>query len=75
MCCVVARTHFGILLIVVLLGSDPPADQMIPHRVGQGKVVIPSGRHISVLDQREVEVSVEVLLQLCDVLYAGEASH
>lgn len=75
LCCAVAGTYFGILLIVVLLGSDPPADQMIPHRVGQSKVVISSGRHISVLDQREVEVSVEVLLQLCDVLHAGEASH
>lgn len=75
LCCAVAGTHFGILLIVVLLGSDPSADQMLPHRVGQSKVVIPSGRHIPVLDQREVEVSVEILLQLCDVLHAGEASH
>lgn len=74
-CCAVVGTYFGILLIVVLLGSDPPADQMISHRVRQGKVVIPSSRHISVLNQREVQVSVEVLLQLCDVLHPGEASH
>lgn len=73
--CALVGTHFGILLIVVLLGSDPSADQMFPHRVGQSKVVIPSGGHISVLDQREVKVPVEILLQLCDVLHAGEASH
>lgn len=74
-CCTAAGTHFGILLVVVLLGSDPSADQVIPHRVGQGEVVIPPGGHISVLDQREVQVSVEVLLQLGDVLHAGQASH
>lgn len=59
----------------MLLGSDPSAHQVISHRVGESKVVIPSGRHVSVLDQREVEVSVEVLLQLHHVFHAGEASH
>lgn len=68
-------TYFGILLIVILLGSDPPADQVFPHGVGESKVVIPSGRHISVLDQRKVEMSVEILLQFCHILDAGEASH
>ena len=70
-----SRTYFGIFLIVVLLGSDPPANQVISHRVCESKVVIPSGCHISVLDQRKVEMSVEVLLQLWDILDAGEASH
>lgn len=73
--CAGAGTHFGVLLIVVLLGSDPSAHQVVPHRVGESKVVIPPGRHISVLDQREVEVSVEILLQVCHVFHAGEASH
>lgn len=68
-------TYFGVFLIVVLLGSDPPANQVLPHGVGESKVVIPSGCHISVLDQRKVEMSVEVLLQLCDVFNAGEAPH
>ena len=68
-------TYFGILLIVILLGSDPPADQVFPHGVGESKVVIPSGRHISVLDQRKVEMSVEILLQFRHILDAGEASH
>lgn len=68
-------TYFGVFLIVVLLGSDPPANQVLPHRVGKSKVVIPSGCHISVLDQRKVEMSVEILLQLCDIFNAGEATH
>lgn len=67
--------YLGIFLIVVLLGSDPPADQVVTHCVGKGKVVIPSGGHISVLDQGKVEMPVEVLLQLCDVLHAGQAAH
>ncbi len=70
-----AWTYFGIFLIVVLLGSDPPANQVVPHSVGKSKVVIPSGCHISVLDQRKVEMSVEILLQFCDVFNAGKASH
>lgn len=61
---VMNRTHLGIFLIIVLLGSDPPANQVVTHRVGEGKVVIPSGGHISVLDQCKVEMSVEVLLQV-----------
>lgn len=59
----------------MLLGSDPPADQVVPHSVGKSKVVIPSGCHISVLNQGEVEVSVEILLQLRYIFNASEASH
>lgn len=59
----------------MLLSPDPPADQVVPHGVGQSKVVIPPGGHIPVLDQRKVQVPVEVLLQLRHVLHAGEASH
>ena len=59
----------------MLLGSDPSADQVVPHSVGKSEVVIPSACHISVLDQREVEVSVEILLQIGHVLNAGEAPH
>lgn len=68
-------TYFGVFLIVVLLSSDPPANQVLPHSVGQGEVVIPPGGHISVLDQREVEMPVEILLQRRNVFDAGESSH
>lgn len=72
---VMARTYFGIFLIVVLLGSDPPAHQVVPHSVGKSKVVIPFGSHIPVLDQREVKMPVKIRLQVCDVLHAGQTSH
>lgn len=74
-CSVMTWTYFGIFLIVVLLGSDPPAHQVVPHSVGKSKVVIPFGCYISVLDQRKVEMSVEVLLQFCNVFDTGEAPH
>lgn len=74
-CPVVIWTYFGVFLIVVLLGSDPPAHQVVPHSVGKSKVVIPLVCYISILDQGKVEMSVEVLLQICNVFNAGEASH
>lgn len=70
-----SRTYFRIFLIVVLLGPDPPADQVVPHGVGKSKIVIPSGGDISVLDQRKVQVSVKILLQLRNVFDARQASH
>lgn len=69
------QTYFGIFLIVVLLGSDPPANQVVPHSVGKSKVIIPSGCHISVLDQGEVEMPVEVLLEFRDIFNTCKAPH
>jgi len=59
----------------VLLCPDPAAHQVVPHGVGQRKVVIPLGGHDAILHQREVEVAVEVGLQLRHVLHAGQATH
>lgn len=44
-------SHLGVLFIVVLLGADPPAHQVIPYSVGQGKVVVTRGGYIAVLDK------------------------
>lgn len=68
-------TYFGIFLIVVLLGSDPPAHQVVTHGVGESKVVIPFGCHISVLDQRKMEMPVESDLQFCDIFHTSKTSH
>lgn len=46
---------------MVLLCPDPPGNQAIPYRVRQSVVVIPAGGHVSVLDQREVQMSVKRL--------------
>lgn len=59
----------------MLLSPDPPANQVVPHGVGKREVVIPPGGHIPVLDQRKVQMPVEILLHLRDVLDACEASH
>lgn len=48
------KAHLGILLVIVLLGANPPTDQMVPHGVGQSEVVVTRGGHIPVLDQREM---------------------
>ena len=68
-------SYFGVLLVVVLLRADPAAHQVVPHRVSQGEVVVPLGGHIPVLHQREVEVSVEIRLEVRDVLHAGQSPH
>lgn len=64
-------TYFRVFLVVVLLGPDPPAHQVVSHRVRQGEVVIPLRGHVSVLHQCEVEVPVEVSLQVRHVLHTG----
>lgn len=48
--------------IVVLLGSDPLADQVIPHRVGYSLVEVKLGCDVAVLHQGVVEMTVEARL-------------
>lgn len=59
--------------IVKLLRSDPPAHQVIPHGVCQGKVIVPGRGDVPVLYQGEVQVAVEALLQLRHVLHLHDA--
>lgn len=65
--------YLWVCLVVKLLSSDPSAHQVIPHRVRQGKVVIPGCRNVPVLHQGEVQVAVEALLQLGHVLHPDNA--
>jgi len=46
--------NLGILLIVVLLGLDPPGDQMVLHGIGQRKVVVPAHKNFKVKKSFEV---------------------
>jgi hypothetical protein len=46
--------NLGILLIVVLLGLDPPGDQMVLHGIGQRKVVVPAHKSLKVKKSFEV---------------------
>ena len=68
-------TYFGVFLVIVLLGSDPPANQVIAHGVRQGKIIVTLCGNISVFDKREVKVPVKVGFEVCDVLNSGKATH
>lgn len=59
-----STAYLGVFLVVVLLRPDPSANQMVAHGVGQGEVVVPFGRHISVLYERKVEMAVKISLEV-----------
>lgn len=67
-------THLRVGLIVELLCSDPATHQMIPHRVREREIIIPRRRDVPVFDQREVQVSVEALLELRHILHTDDPS-
>lgn len=68
-------TYFWVFLVIVLLGSDPSANQMITHGVGESKIIVPLCSNISVFDQCEVKVAIEVGFEVCDVLNSSEATN
>jgi len=47
---------------------------MILHCVGQGEVVIPGSRDVSVLDDGVMQVPVEVLLDISNIFNLSDAS-
>lgn len=67
--------YLGVLLVVVLLGADPAAHQVVPDSVSQGEVVVPGRGDIPVLDQGEVEVTVKVPLDSGNVFEPRDAAH
>lgn len=68
-------SYLRVLLVVVLLGSDPATHQVVPDSVGQGEVVVPGRRYVPVLHQGEVEVSVKAPFDLRDVPEPRDAPH
>lgn len=69
------RAHLGVPLVVVLLGADPAAHQVVAHRVGQREVIIAGGGDVAVLDEGEVEVAIEALAHLGHVAQPRDAPH
>ncbi len=61
--------NLGILLIVVLLGLDPPGDQMVLHGIGQRKVVVPAHKNL------KVKKSFEVIRGRLPIILPLEISH
>jgi len=69
------RVYFRVFLVVVLLRSDPSADKMVADGVRQRQVVVPRRGHVSVLDDRVVDMPAERLLDVGDVLDHGDAAN
>lgn len=67
--------YLGVLLIVVLLSSDPAGNQVILDRVGEGEVIVAGRGHVPVLDEGVVQVPVEGLLNFGHVLDADYSPH
>lgn len=63
--------YLWVCFIVKLLCSYPSPHQVISHSVGQGKVIIPGCCNVSVFHQSEVQVTIESLLQLCNILHSN----
>lgn len=67
-----SAAYFWVFLIVMLLRPNPSAHQVVPDCVGQGKVVIAFGGHISVFHKGEVKMPVEVSFQVRNVFHPGK---
>ena len=67
--------YLGILFVVILLSSDPSPDQMIPHGVSKGEIIIARSGNISVFDKGVMQMPVECLLDVRDILHLGNATH
>ena len=75
MCKYVMHSHLGVFLIIVLLRSDPSADQLITDSVGESEIIISVRRHISVLHQSVMKVPVKRSLQVSNICNLRYASH
>lgn len=53
----------------MLLRPDPPAGEMIPNGVSEGKIIIARSSDVPILDKSVMKVPVEVLLQRGNILH------
>lgn len=68
-------SYLWVDVVIVLLGSDPPADQVVSHRVNHRLRVVSRSGHISVLHQCIVDVPAEGTFKVGDILHNGYSSH
>ncbi|KAF1753494.1 hypothetical protein GCK72_020051 [Caenorhabditis remanei] len=64
-----------ILVIIVLLGTNPTGYQVITNSVGKSKVVVTIGGDVTILDDREVKMSVERLLDVRHILHLSDTAN
>ena len=67
--------YFWVFLVVVLLRSNPSADEVIANGVRQRQVVVAGSGDVAVLDYRVVYMPAERLLDVGNVLDHGNAAH
>ena len=68
-------THLRIFFIVILLRSNPSADQLVSDSLSQSKKVISRSGNISILYKRVMKMPVESLLQISDICNLSNASN
>lgn len=71
----IRERYLGVLLVIVLLRTNPSRHQVVPDTVGQGKEVIAGRGDIAILRQGVVKVSVEGLLEVPYILDVDDATH
>jgi len=67
--------YFRVFLVVVLLRSNPSADEMVADGMRQRQVVVTGGGDVAILDYRVMYVPTERLLDVGDVFDDGNAAH
>lgn len=67
--------YLRVLLVIILLRTDPSRRQVISNRMRQSEIVISSRGHISILDHGEMQVAIEGLLDVGHIFHLGDASN
>lgn len=67
--------YLGILLVIVLLRTNPSRDEIVLDAMGQSEEVIAGRGDVTVLHQGVVKVPVEGLLKIADVLDVDDTAY
>ena len=67
--------HLRIVLVVVLLRTNPSPHQLVAHGVSRGLVEVVGGGDVAVLDDGLVQVAVERRLDSCHVFQLRNVAH
>lgn len=70
-----ATTHLWVLLIVMLLGTDPTPHQIISDGVGKREVVVSRCRHISIFHNRVMQMAIKSLLEFDNIFHRSNTTN
>lgn len=68
-------SYLRVLLVIILLSTNPSRHQVVLDAVCQRKEVIPARGHITIFHQRVVQMPVECFLEIPDVLHVNNPTH